>query len=426
MRDKFVVLMTTATSLNASTLELATGLAAQNNAVLLFFHVVPMTFDQGESMLHTSVALRDAPPKRWLSALRPSDAAVPHRHRYEVGDPLTIIERFVAEHHVEFVVAEEPPRMWISELLWRGFAERLVRRIDCPVVIGGPAFLRAKRRVQAPRPVWSDDASVAELLNSTVEARSHALRGWMRRAASAVEDIAYSDSVQAFVALVDALQRPAPPTLERRMLVELEEHRRALEAVSWQLRVGEQVWGSDWSLDEADPTFASCLARAKADGASCTLPMAGSQDEEGLWILAVAAVDERGLLVFRFDAESDFLRILGQPGPLPSFETYAFDPLGLMLSRTRFPGHLVSAGLLASEGQQAPLNVRVAEPSTGPKEQWPLTLMAQEATDSHDGFDTRGYLDYRGVRVVGAWRWISEFGFGVAAEVDHAAVYPVH
>jgi hypothetical protein len=50
--------------------------------------------------------------------------------------------------------------------------------------------------------------------------------------------------------------------------------------------------------------------------------------------------------------------------------------------------------------------------------------MARAATGHHDGVDTRGYLDYRGTRVVGAWRWVSEYGFGVAAEVDHAAAFP--
>jgi hypothetical protein len=48
--------------------------------------------------------------------------------------------------------------------------------------------------------------------------------------------------------------------------------------------------------------------------------------------------------------------------------------------------------------------------------------MAQAATAGQDGHDFYGYRDYRGVEVIGAWRWVAEYGFGVAAEMDLAAV----
>ena len=64
----------------------------------------------------------------------------------------------------------------------------------------------------------------------------------------------------------------------------------------------------------------------------------------------------------------------------------------------------------------------MAEPSEGPSEQWPLTHMARQAIRRQDGFDTRGYLDYRGTLVVGAWRWVAAYGFGVTAEVDQQVV----
>src|SRR5581483_2793552 len=47
----------------------------------------------------------------------------------------------------------------------------------------------------------------------------------------------------------------------------------------------------------------------------------------------------------------------------------------------------------------------------------PLTRMAAAAIRGWDGYDVDGYRNYRGVKVVGAWSWLPEFGMGVATEV---------
>ena len=49
--------------------------------------------------------------------------------------------------------------------------------------------------------------------------------------------------------------------------------------------------------------------------------------------------------------------------------------------------------------------------------------MARQAMERGDGWNTRGYNDYRGVSVVGAWRWVESYGFGIAAEVDRDAAF---
>lgn len=176
-------------------------------------------------------------------------------------------------------------------------------------------------------------------------------------------------------------------------------------------------------MPSASPALAEFLIRVHATGQSTSLPLAIQDERDGLVVLSAAVVENgQSVLFFAFEAEADFLRILGQPGPLPTFETYAFDRRGLMLSNSKFPDHLLDAGLLP-EGLQTPLRLRVAEPSEGPIEAWPLTLSAQQATLERDGFNTRGYLDYRGTPVVGAWRWVADYGFGVAAEVDRDSAY---
>ncbi len=44
--------------------------------------------------------------------------------------------------------------------------------------------------------------------------------------------------------------------------------------------------------------------------------------------------------------------------------------------------------------------------------------MAAAAVNGDDGVDVLGYPDYRGVPVVGAWKWLKDAGFGVATEQD--------
>lgn len=53
----------------------------------------------------------------------------------------------------------------------------------------------------------------------------------------------------------------------------------------------------------------------------------------------------------------------------------------------------------------------------------PMTRMAIDATSGESGIDVDGYRDYRGVPVVGAWKWMSKFDIGVATEADVAEAY---
>ena len=149
MNERFVVLLTTVPTLHESTRELASRLAARANATLLFLHVVAGA-SHGEAMLQAAVDLASGAPDAWLRNLRPSHVGVPFRHRLELGDPVDVTAGFVREHSVELLVVEEPPRHRIAEVLWRGLAEALIRRVDCPVVIGGPGFLRAAPPATTP------------------------------------------------------------------------------------------------------------------------------------------------------------------------------------------------------------------------------------------------------------------------------------
>lgn len=423
MKEHFVVLVTTTTTLHPSTRQLATRLAARSHAVLVFLHVVPLRRADGDAMVYAAMDVSSGKHQAWLHAQTPSDAGVRFRHRFETGEPEEVVARFVREHEVDLVVVEEPPRNWMSEALWRGFAEQLIRHVDCPVVIGGPGFLRSEEPTVAPVLTKLGPSTVAELLNVMVDARSDALRCWMDQSAEAVRRIANSENVRAMVA--SAGRAGAGGTrAEQRLNVELEEHRRALRAQGWQLTSARGTWSGAPVSPATARALTEFMERVAAHGRSTSLPLAVEGSADRLVVLSGATVAEgEGLLLFVFDAESEFLRILGQPGPLPTFETYAFDELGLMLSSSSFPDHLLRAGLLPNEGAQTPLRLRVAEPASGPVEAWPLTHLAQRATLHDDGVNTAGYVDYRGTLVVGAWRWNDEYRFGIAAEVDRDAAF---
>ncbi len=121
-----------------------------------------------------------------------------------------------------------------------------------------------------------------------------------------------------------------------------------------------------------------------------------------------------------------------------SFETYAFDGDGKLISYSRFEEDLRRIGLLA-DGQRSILNIQVRNPGgnmlegfepTGPVRARPLTTMAASALALAERperlvieSDVDGYSDYRGVPVVGAWTWLKEYGFGIAIEADVAEAY---
>ena len=69
------------------------------------------------------------------------------------------------------------------------------------------------------------------------------------------------------------------------------------------------------------------------------------------------------------------------------------------------------------------VNLTLGETAELPREQQPLTLMAQSATLGQSGVNIEGYRDFRGIHVIGAWMWDSQIGFGLASEVEVAEAY---
>lgn len=116
-----------------------------------------------------------------------------------------------------------------------------------------------------------------------------------------------------------------------------------------------------------------------------------------------------------------------------SAEFYAIDRRGYLITESRFPDQLRSAGLIADDPNSFTGSVvRVADPGgditagfqpKGELLEMPLTHAAAAAVAGHSGQNYEGFNDYRGVEVVGAWDWLDDFGFGVIGKMDRSEAF---
>ena len=143
-------------------------------------------------------------------------------------------------------------------------------------------------------------------------------------------------------------------------------------------------------------------------------------------------------LAFRIRPGRGFTDILQLGRIGESGETYAFDRNLRMVSDSRFDADLKLLGLVPQEGDASSLlTVQIRDPGGDMTEgyrpdrlraEMPPTRMAAAALAGAGGAATAGhnvdgYRDYRGVPVIGAWRWLPDYGLGVATEIDHAEAY---
>ncbi len=121
-----------------------------------------------------------------------------------------------------------------------------------------------------------------------------------------------------------------------------------------------------------------------------------------------------GVACFRVDVNkiSELMRSikLGESG-----ETYLINKQGYMITESRFVPYLKKEGLIK---KRTSLEVKLIDPKTGK-----LTKSVSECLKGYTGYDGDGYLDYRGVKVIGFWEWISELDWGVIAEIDYDEGY---
>lgn len=130
-----------------------------------------------------------------------------------------------------------------------------------------------------------------------------------------------------------------------------------------------------------------------------------------------------GALSMIINPTNEFSRILSVARRGDTGETIAFDQNGLLISESRFDDQLRKIKLLGTNTSSA-LNIRLYDPGTdltqgqraAPKAL--TTHIVGAAIAGTDGVDVIPSRDYRGVPVVGAWRWLPQFGIGVATEME--------
>lgn len=96
-------------------------------------------------------------------------------------------------------------------------------------------------------------------------------------------------------------------------------------------------------------------------------------------------------------------------------ETYLVSKDGYMVTESRFAAHLKEMGLVK---KRCALELRLINRETGE-----LTKGVRACVSGSNGFDAKGYKDYSGITVLGAWIWLPEFYLGVISEIDRDEGY---
>ncbi|OUR73880.1 hypothetical protein A9Q78_02105 [Methylophaga sp. 41_12_T18] len=146
-----------------------------------------------------------------------------------------------------------------------------------------------------------------------------------------------------------------------------------------------------------------------------------------------AIVDNKGdtiaLLAFEFDPDEIFNPLFHHSWAGSRGGTYGIDHDGLLLTHLERGQQLQQIGLL-NDGPSAhsAFQLTMTDPGINLLTEHtdlesvefgqPLTKMAQAIQQGVDGSNVSGYRDYRGVPVIGAWRWDDELQMAIVTEVD--------
>ncbi|MGC3969198.1 MAG: serine/threonine-protein kinase [Pirellulales bacterium] len=129
---------------------------------------------------------------------------------------------------------------------------------------------------------------------------------------------------------------------------------------------------------------------------------------------------------------TEFTQRLNSITLLSSGDAFAFDHNGRMLTESRYTSQLAAAGVLKGDNPTSVL-MPIRDPGVDltkhhdsqlPYAANVATLAVARAIGGvHDGVEVEGYRDYRGVEVIGGWKWLPERDFGMVIKLDLAEAY---
>jgi hypothetical protein len=332
-------------------------------------------------------------------------------------------------------------------------ARHLVRQYWIWPLIAAVLFSALGRRVHRSVETAMRQRRISEL-TTTLDADVAALRGWMDSQRAMAQLVADDEQLQPIVQELLALDEGTSD--RRRRLVQARALSEFRARLSERLKVGGFTGfllvsppGVVLAADDDAPTgttlnehhlaFFDSVNRGPA---AVSTPLASPfllADRDGAMraglpsMYAAAAIrgdDNQPIaaLGLRLRPDAQFTQILRVARFGTSGATYAFDREGVLLSQSRFDDDLKQVGLLVDRPaggsiltvqlRDPGVNLMAGERPTKGRADQPLTRMAGSAVKGEDGYDVDGYRDYRGVPVVGAWKWLDEYGFGVTTEVD--------
>ncbi|WP_160168338.1 serine/threonine-protein kinase [Novipirellula maiorica] len=151
-----------------------------------------------------------------------------------------------------------------------------------------------------------------------------------------------------------------------------------------------------------------------------------------------------GGFLYLMDPAADFSELFSAAVAGSYATSYAIDRHGVMLTSAPCSHASPSSAAVHSDlstssilhqvvqipGDQAGFKSTSSPSLSGPSlsgRSRPLTVLADQLTRGGRGENVVGYRDYRGDEVIGAWRWLPEYGIGVAVEMKVDDVYgPLH
>jgi nucleotide-binding universal stress UspA family protein len=137
---------------SANAFHLACSLARDHGARLIVLHVrqpMPVYYGEGLAFVPEEPPAVEEGLRKQLTALRPSDAAIPVEHCLVTGEAAAEILRFARERGCDLIVMGTHGRTGLGRLLLGSVSEAVLRRSLCPVLTVKGALSTAAAAAEA-------------------------------------------------------------------------------------------------------------------------------------------------------------------------------------------------------------------------------------------------------------------------------------